>query len=198
MSDERDSKKRAKKGVRSTSNTSRYKGNNEGGYGNPPVKGQFGPGNKGGPGRPRGPQGLAARMRKMLKGSVSDANGNTAAMETAFTQVVRREMLTGGTKGVRLGLDMFELFGDDPAAPEPSEQKEKNKPDLSLFTNLELDIYGSLAHIIRDKVPDENFEWRFLRPGLYEVHFDQRGIPRFTALEGDQLLLNKTRKKANE
>jgi hypothetical protein len=44
---------------------SRYQGNDEGGFGNPPVNGQFRKGGKGGPGRNKGEASLESALRKI-------------------------------------------------------------------------------------------------------------------------------------
>jgi hypothetical protein len=49
----------------------RYKRDNSGGFGNPPIKGQRKKGDPGGPGRPKGSMTMDAALRKVLGGKIS-------------------------------------------------------------------------------------------------------------------------------
>lgn len=51
-----------------------YRANNDGGYGNPPVRHQFKPGNEGGPGRRRGTTSIDAALRKMFRSKVMNGS----------------------------------------------------------------------------------------------------------------------------
>lgn len=120
--------------------SSHYKGNNEGGYGNPPVSTQFKKGNKGG-GRPKGPESINATMRKMLRGKVTRPDGTKIPMQKAIALAAQRAVLTEGVKGIDLALRLADMFEDKPAG----EASPRRKMDLTVLNDAELYIFYSLS-----------------------------------------------------
>jgi hypothetical protein len=117
-----------------------YKANNAGGYGNAPVKSQFKPGCKPGPGRKKGEASIEAAMRRMLREKVPRKDGGPPVpIGKAFAAAARNTMLTGGVRGVELGLKLSTKFGE----------KKEADPIIDLraiegFNNLEMDILIAL------------------------------------------------------
>ena len=91
-----------------------YQANNAGGYGNPPVRHQFKPGGKGGPGRPKGETTLEAAMRRMF-GSTVQVTSNGEAREVSMVQALaeraKKEFLTGSARSLELGLELALKYG---------------------------------------------------------------------------------------
>jgi hypothetical protein len=106
----------------------RYRANNSGGYGNPPVIHQFKPGSKGGPGRPKGETTLEAAMRKMFGSTVQvSSNGETreVSMVQALAERAKKEFLTGSPRSLELGLELALKYG-------PEERNDDNVIALAL------------------------------------------------------------------
>lgn len=98
-----------------------YKANDEGGFGNPPVSGQFK--GKPGPGRPRGGTSLVTAIQRLLKEkvTVNTENGRVQiTMTDAILRRLRKEILTGSMRGLELGLQWLEQYG-----PKDEEQRDE-------------------------------------------------------------------------
>ena len=94
--------------------SSTYQANNAGGYGNPPVRHQFKPGGRGGPGRPKGETTLEAAMRKMFGGTVqvtSNGEAREVSMVQALAERAKKEFLTGSARSLELGLELALKYG---------------------------------------------------------------------------------------
>jgi len=111
-----------------------YKANNRGGYGNPPIKDQFKPGNKGGPGRRKGETNLENALRKLFKGTTPVKKKGKIAniqMAEAIAERVRKEITQGPLRALELGMSLMREFG-----PKPEDQK----LDFGNFSDDELEI----------------------------------------------------------
>jgi len=89
-----------------------YQANNDGGFGNPPVSGQFK--GKPGPGRPKGGTTLKTAVQKMLRQSVTmtiDGRRMDVPMTEAMMQRLRKDILTGSPRSLQLGLELAEKYG---------------------------------------------------------------------------------------
>lgn len=140
--DEASRPKRRKKKVSS----SHYKANNEGGYGNPPVKNQF-TGATAGPGRPKKKDGLEARMRRMLNGKVPTKDGGSVTTHEAFAMSARKAMLSNGVRGIKLGLQLNKMF-----AP-PAQQEDCYDVRDAKFCDLEMEILLALLDRVQGGPP---------------------------------------------
>ncbi len=92
----------------------RYKGNNQGGYGNPPIRSQFGRGNPGGPSRRRGATSMDTALRKMFRSTVIVTKGGQPLkldMAEAMAERVRKEILSGNVKALELGFQLLAKYG---------------------------------------------------------------------------------------
>ena len=99
---------------RKTRSSRNYKANNEGGYGNPPVSGQFKRGGRGGPGRRRGTTSLGAALSRMFASKVPvSINGQSISlsMADAMAECLRREILSGNFKALDRGFELMKLYG---------------------------------------------------------------------------------------
>lgn len=115
-----------------------YKANDEGGFGNPPVKNQFR--GKPGPGRPKAGITFQEAIRQLLKLEVAvTADGNRLKMplSEALMQRLAKEMLTGPMRALELGLLWMEKYG-----PQPQELKKVNY-DFKDFSEDEKRLYRS-------------------------------------------------------
>ncbi|WP_157033022.1 DUF5681 domain-containing protein [Sphingomonas changbaiensis] len=91
-----------------------YRADNAGGYGNPPVKSQFRPGNSGGPGRRRGAKTLEESLRRLFRSKVPvTRNGQTRNMDMteAMAERLKKEILTGNYKALELGVNLAHRYG---------------------------------------------------------------------------------------
>ena len=91
-----------------------YRANNDGGYGNPPIKSQFRRGGTPGPGRRRGSTSFAAAMRRLFSSKVPvSLNGEVMkiSMADAMAERLRKEILSGNFKALELGFAMIAKYG---------------------------------------------------------------------------------------
>ncbi|MEH6791104.1 DUF5681 domain-containing protein [Parasphingorhabdus sp.] len=94
--------------------SSNFRGNNAGGFGNPPVRHQFKPGGKGGPGRPKGMTSADAALRKMFASTVQvSQNGEIREMHMteAIVERLKKEILTGSPRLLEMALELVKKYG---------------------------------------------------------------------------------------
>jgi len=91
-----------------------YKANNEGGFGNPPVRTQFGAGNVGGPGRRPRTITFEAAMAKMLAGTVAANIGGKPieiSMAEALAANAQKLMLSDKPASIEMGIRLMTQYG---------------------------------------------------------------------------------------
>lgn len=125
----------------------RYKRDNSGGYGNPPVRTQFKPGNKGGPGAKKGDRSIEAQFRKILgsKMTVVDKRTKEARKVDPVEQIALRAIqlgMSGSQKDNERAVMLVKKYGPKP--------KTEAVTDLSRLTDLELALYGYLCVRVQD------------------------------------------------
>ncbi|MEQ8743668.1 hypothetical protein [Parasphingorhabdus sp.] len=136
--------------------SSHYKGNNEGGYGNPPVKDQFD--GTPGPGRPKGSKSLDGALRKVFRKKVAriDKNGKRTLIEAP--EALAERLLELGLKGpLAANIEaraMAEKFG-------PTD--EQLSYDITVLTDVELNLYGYLLYRLTNVDPEEPLEPSLVR-----------------------------------
>lgn len=121
-------KKRASR--RRTPRSALYKGNNEGGYCNPPVRTQFGMDNKGG-GRPPGST-LESALRKALAKRIAvnrDGERMSMGVADAYAERILEALFKGpaSPRMLELGIRLLQTYGRQETKPEEGK---------SLFTNI--------------------------------------------------------------
>ncbi|WBX86205.1 DUF5681 domain-containing protein [Sphingosinicella microcystinivorans] len=104
-----------------------YKGDNTGGYGNPPVRTQFKPGGKGGPGRPRGRHSLEAALQKVLREPVAvktpDGRKAMSYAEALTRRVAERALRPDAPIGmVEFAFELLQKHG-------PKDEENQPRPD---------------------------------------------------------------------
>lgn len=111
----------------------RYKANNRGGYGNPPVKSQFKPGGKGGPGRKKGVTNLESAMRKAIDKKLDvNKEGHSRKMLPVEIYAERvLEAVLSKTKSPRLLEFGHQLFSKYDAELDGCNQRKANFGDLN-------------------------------------------------------------------
>lgn len=117
-----------------------YKANNKGGFGNPPVRGQFAKNNPGGPGRPKGITNLEAALRKRLGKKLTVSKDGKSVKMTPFEVYAERileAILSKNSSPAMLeyGFRLLTRFSSDEAA---------QVPDYSVFSDDELMLFGGL------------------------------------------------------
>jgi hypothetical protein len=131
-----------------------YRANNEGGYGNPPVKDQFN--GKAGPGRPKKEDSLEAAVQAMFKGKIriKGDDSKMLSMPEAIAIQIRKLMFSGNRKDFELGLKLYDKYGPKENSIEPLNL------DLSFLSDHELAFYGSLGYrFSKEPVPENsNFD----------------------------------------
>ncbi|WP_373491027.1 hypothetical protein [Parasphingorhabdus sp.] len=142
-----------------------YKGDNAGGYGNPPVNGQFKKDGPGGPGRPTGTTNLECAIRKAIKKKRPvKRDGKTVKMASVdvFAEQVLQAVLSRSKTSsmLQFGLWIFEKYGPDGLVGKASENA---PPDLSQLTDVELQLYGYLCCRVEGKELDTPLSPRVLR-----------------------------------
>jgi len=146
-----------------------YQANNKGGYGNPPVKGQFPKGNRGGPGRPRGVTNLETAMRKVLAKRLTVTKDGRAVRMTpweVYAERVLEAILSKTTSPAMLefGRDLLTRFGVSDPRP---------KADYSVFSDTELQLFGGLLCRALGEPPEAADMFATPVEGIYRV--DRRG-----------------------
>lgn len=123
-----------------------YQGNDSGGYGNPPVSGQFKRGGEPGPGRTPKQASLVASMKRMFGSTVTigiDGNKMDVPMIEAMTQRTKKEILTGPAKNLEMGFRLAEKYG-------PQHIEEADRCDTSTFSRDERSI---LRYLLMRTIP---------------------------------------------
>jgi hypothetical protein len=151
MSDEHDDDATRPKGPRSP----HYKANNAGGYGNPPVRGQFRKDNPGGPGRPKGITNVEAALRKRFATKLpvgKDGKSVKMTPQEIFAERVVEAILNRTTSPAMLeyALGLFKRFG----SPEPQDQPMVN---WSSFSDDEFRLLSGLLERALGDEPAEDY-----------------------------------------
>ena len=124
----------------------RYKKNNAGGYGNPPVKDQFSKGCKPGPGRPKGSSTMEGALKKVFRGKVPYLENGERKEGPATVALAKRALqhgLSGSAKANEAARELAARYG-------PEECNEASAAhDLSILTDEELEWYGRVACKLR-------------------------------------------------
>ena len=134
-----------------------YKGNNEGGYGNPPVSGQFT--GEPGPGRPKGSKSMPGALRKTFNKKIPriDKKGNRTFVD-AQVALAERALLLGLTGSLPANIEarkLAEQFGPQ----EGQVQKKQSSADLTKLSDMDLQLYGYLARkIVGNSADEEDFD----------------------------------------
>lgn len=117
-----------------------YKGDNSGGFGNPPVKSQFKKGNPGG-GRPKGSTSTDAAIRDVLATSVKKRDRNGKLTSVPMTRaLVERAFQLGLTGNLKANEKAREL-----AATHGPQEPANREFDFGIFTEAELTLYEYLC-----------------------------------------------------
>ncbi len=129
-----------KKRRRRKSLSPHYQANNKGGFGNPPVRGQFRKNNPGGPGRPKGITNLEAAIRKRLKKKLTVSKEGKSVSMTAFEVYAERVLEAILSKSsspamLEYGYGLLMRFSSEETPP---------TLDYSVFTNDEFRLFGGL------------------------------------------------------
>lgn len=160
-----------KKGRRRKPLSPHYKANNEGGFGNPPVRGQFAKDNAGGPGRPKGVTNLEAAIRKRLGKKLTVSKEGKSVRMTAFEVYAERvvEAILSKTSSpamLEYGYALLTRF---------SSEETSQEPDYSVFSHDELLLFGGLLARTLREAPTRGYESlideSYNRPleGMYRV-----------------------------
>ncbi|WP_152569468.1 MULTISPECIES: DUF5681 domain-containing protein [Sphingomonas] len=112
-----------------------YKGNNEGGFCNPPVRTQFGMGNKGG-GRPRGST-LESALRKALAKRIAvnrDGERMSMAVADAYAERILEALFKGpaSPRMLEFGIRLLQTYGRQDNVAEEAKSGLTNIKALSL------------------------------------------------------------------
>lgn len=132
---------------------SRYKGDNSGGYGNPPIKGQFKEGGPGGPGRPKGSLSQDAALRKVFGGKVEyTINGEDVnnPVSLALAQRALALGMSGSLRANEAARELAERYG-------PVDETNEPKLDFDDFSFDELREFQRMMNKARG-LPTEAFE----------------------------------------
>jgi len=139
-----------------------YKGDNAGGYGNPPVRTQFKPGGKGGPGRPRGRHSLEAALQKVLREPVAvktpDGRKAMPYAEALTRRVAERALRPDASIGmIAFAFELLQKHG-------PKDEEKQPRFDASKLSFDEMKLLLQLFTRVHDGAPPPNAPWR-----LYNV-----------------------------
>lgn len=155
-----------------------YRVNNEGGYGNPPVSGQFKKGGEGGPGRRKGQTSLESAMRKITRKKLPvNTDGKVKNMSPADI-LAQRTLETALAKNpsprmLELAHNIFAKYG-------PREE-ENTKFDISSYSVDELNIIMAVLNgILNLSLKPSNkdatrIEDRFDNEGIYRIYVRDDG-----------------------
>ena len=127
-----------------------YKGNNEGGFGNPPVASQFKPGNRDG-GRKKGKKSVEAALRRAFKTPLEivardNSRRKVHPVDALAIRAVQLGVKGGGRDNER-ALELAKQFGPQDLA--------RGDSDISRLTDAELDLYGYLVQRCVGLEPDD-------------------------------------------
>lgn len=138
-----------------------YKADNSGGYGNPPVSGQFKEKGRPGPGRPKGSKSMSAAARKVYSGKIPfKENGEMRLGDV--TEALNKKLLSlamsGSLRALELSMKMAEEFG-------PKDVVEAPKPKFNLdgMSVQEVRTFGRLFYRALGKPLDERLMPNLLR-----------------------------------
>jgi hypothetical protein len=138
-----------------------YKANDEGGFGNPPVSGQFAEKNPGGPGRPKGITNLEAALRKRLGKKLSVSKDGRSVKMTPFEVYAERTLEAILSKNsspamLEYGFRLLTRFSSIEAEQNSSEGE--RVPDYSVFSHDELILFGGLLVRALGEGPAEGYQ----------------------------------------
>ena len=132
---------------------SRYKKNNEGGYCNPPIKGQFQKGCKPGPGRPQGSSTMAGALKKVFRGKVPYLENGKRKEGPATVALAKRALqhgLSGSARANEAARELAAKYGPEEPTNPPTDY------DLSVLTAEELEWYGRLScKLLGEEFPEQ-------------------------------------------
>jgi hypothetical protein len=115
-----------------------YKANDDGGFGNPPVKNQFQLGNKKG-GRKKGERNIEAALRRALSGKIDLKDGRSVNTTDALASRLVKLALSGTLSALKEGLALAEKYGPQPESPLPP-------VDYGVLSEAELNVYLVVLH----------------------------------------------------
>lgn len=125
-----------------------YKGNNAGGYGNPPVKDQFK--GKPGPGRPKGSKSIEGALRRTFgKKVVRRGKDGKRTLIDAPDALAERALELGLRGTLNANVEARKL------AEKYGPQEQSNAADLSKLTDAELHLYGYLTCRVEGVDPED-------------------------------------------
>lgn len=156
-----------------------YKGNDEGGYGNAPVSGQFKKGNPGGPGRPKGSSNLESAIRKALTTKLVTRSGAKVLPADALARraIEKFSAPDPSVRSLEFGMKLFEKFG--PKLEDPQKSFE-----FSMLSETELLFYYLLiCKALNTAWPSEIESKRSLVGGIFSIALYDDGLISFTLLE---------------
>lgn len=135
-----------------------YRGNNQGGFGNPPVKNQF-DGTKPGPGRPKGSKSIDGALRKTFRKKVASVDKRTGRRVyiDAPNALAERALQLGLQGGLAANIEARKL------AEKYGPADEVINYDLSCLSDLELQMYGYIAYRLRGNLDDPDLTPKFER-----------------------------------
>ena len=130
-----------------------YKGDNSGGYGNPPVSGQKKKGDAGGPGRPRGSTSLTAALNRAFRRKlpiVRDGKATKLHPTDILAERILEAILAKNPSPsmIELGRKLMEQYGP----PSPEERLQGNTEG---FSHDEMCITGALLTRLIGEPPEE-------------------------------------------
>lgn len=173
-----------------------YKGNNLGGYGNPPVGGQFKDNNKGG-GRPKGSQSMSSALRKVFASKVNVRRGDKLIQVPtvqALATRIRDRALTGSDKALFQAQQLANEFGprdevsvdliDEFHSDEDMDVGGFSEDELRIFDLLFIRAFGGIRVGNKSRLPDiSSMEGRYR---LFERDDGFIGIERLEDPEDDE------------
>ena len=134
---------------------SRYKGNDDGGFGNPPVSHQFQKGNPGG-GRPKGSNSMAGALKKVFRGDSSYlVNGEPKTSKATEALALRALQLglSGSQKANEAARSLAEKYG--PPVEHEAVSVVGADLDLGLLDDVDMRVLGIL---LRKAIGDTDVE----------------------------------------
>lgn len=147
-----DQDRKAKKRVRRKPLSPHYQGNDDGGYGNPPVSGQFKRSGKGGPGRKKGETSLEGEFRRMIRGKVSLKDGREVPTSRALAMRAQQMMLGTSLRALQWGIELAEKYA-------PPEVNALLTVDYNLLSEAELHAYGLILNrLLNTPLADQGLE----------------------------------------
>jgi hypothetical protein len=155
-----------------------YRADNSGGFGNPPIGGQFGPGNKGG-GRKRKDKSMEAALRREFTSKVAiNRNGKIAKVELVEVLARRKRdiALKGTGRELDAAIELARKYGPAEGAEKPIDFDGLTADELDIlvpFMSKLIAASGGAADRIEAKQGLRG------REGLYRLSAGPDGLPEF-------------------